>query len=149
MVSGSTADRVGRRKIFRLGLTLFSLGSLLCSLAPSAAALVAFRALQGVGGSMLNPVAMSIVRNVFDSMAEALHRGDHVELRGFGSFGVRDHGAYRGRNPRSGGAVEVPPRRSPFFKIGKPLRARIEGVDGGEGQAAAPSAPLAASSDAE
>ena len=70
MVSGSTADRVGRRKIFRLGLTLFSLGSLLCSLAPSAAALVAFRALQGVGGSMLNPVAMSIIRNTFTDARE-------------------------------------------------------------------------------
>src|SRR4051812_18605960 len=70
MVSGSTADRVGRTKIFRLGLTLFSLGSLLCSVAPSAGALVACRALQAVGGSMLNPVAMSIIRNTFTDPRE-------------------------------------------------------------------------------
>src|SRR5437588_2882489 len=65
MLSGSTADRVGRRRIFQLGLCLFSLGSLLCALAPSQGALIAARVLQGVGGSMLNPVAMSIIRNVF------------------------------------------------------------------------------------
>src|SRR3954468_19345982 len=50
MVSGSTADRLGRAKIFRLGLTVFSLGSLLCSVAPTAEALIACRALQAVGG---------------------------------------------------------------------------------------------------
>src|SRR4051794_16285848 len=70
MVSGSMADRVGRAKIFRLGLVLFSLGSLLCSLAPSPGALVACRALQAVGGSMLNPVAMSIIRNTFTDQRE-------------------------------------------------------------------------------
>jgi EmrB/QacA subfamily drug resistance transporter len=65
MLSGSTADRVGRRRTFQTGLALFSLGSLLCSLAPSLGWLVAFRMLQAVGGSMLNPVAMSIITNVF------------------------------------------------------------------------------------
>ncbi len=65
MLSGSTADRIGRRRTFQTGLALFSVGSLLCSLAPSLGWLVAFRMLQAVGGSMLNPVAMSIITNVF------------------------------------------------------------------------------------
>jgi MFS family permease len=65
MLSGSLADRFGRRRVFQIGLSLFSLGSLLCSVAPSLGFLVAFRALQAVGGSMLNPVAMSIIANTF------------------------------------------------------------------------------------
>jgi EmrB/QacA subfamily drug resistance transporter len=70
MLGGSTGDRFGRRRTFQTGLTLFGLGSLLCSLAPSTGWLVAFRALQAVGGSMLNPVAMSIITNVFTDRAE-------------------------------------------------------------------------------
>jgi EmrB/QacA subfamily drug resistance transporter len=70
MLSGSTADRVGRRRTFQLGLALFTLGSLLCSLAPSLAALVTFRMVQAIGGSMLNPVAMSIITNTFTERAE-------------------------------------------------------------------------------
>jgi EmrB/QacA subfamily drug resistance transporter len=65
ILSGSIADRIGRKRVFAIGLGLFSVGSLLCSTAPSPGWLIAFRALQGVGGSMLNPVAMSIIRNVF------------------------------------------------------------------------------------
>ena len=65
MLSGSTADRLGRRRVFQVGLSLFSLGSLLCAVAPSLDALIAARVLQAIGGSMLNPVAMSIIRNVF------------------------------------------------------------------------------------
>jgi EmrB/QacA subfamily drug resistance transporter len=70
MLAGSTGDRVGRRRIFQTGLVVFSLGSLLCALAPSLGLLVAFRVLQAIGGSMLNPVAMSIIRNVFDDPRE-------------------------------------------------------------------------------
>ena len=70
MLAGSTADRVGRRRIFQLGLFVFALGSLLCGLAPSLPLLIAARVVQAVGGSMLNPVAMSIVRNVFDDPRE-------------------------------------------------------------------------------
>jgi EmrB/QacA subfamily drug resistance transporter len=70
MLSGSTADRIGRRRVFQVGLALFSVGSLLCALAPSLGALIAFRIVQAVGGSMLNPVAMSIIRNVFDDPRE-------------------------------------------------------------------------------
>lgn len=70
ILSGSTADRVGRRRTFQTGLLLFTVGSLACSLAPSLAWLVAFRMLQAVGGSMLNPVALSIITNVFTEPRE-------------------------------------------------------------------------------
>jgi EmrB/QacA subfamily drug resistance transporter len=70
MLGGSTGDRIGRRRTFQTGLTLFGVGSLLCSLAPSTGWLIGFRALQAVGGSMLNPVAMSIITNVFTDRAE-------------------------------------------------------------------------------
>ena len=70
LLAGSTADRLGRRRVFQAGLAVFSLGSLLCALAPGFAALVAARAVQAVGGAMLSPVAMSIVRNVFEDPRE-------------------------------------------------------------------------------
>lgn len=70
MLSGSSADRLGRRRVLRIGLVVFTLGSLACSLAPSLAWLVAFRMLQGVGGSMLAPVAMSIIRTTFENPRE-------------------------------------------------------------------------------
>jgi EmrB/QacA subfamily drug resistance transporter len=70
MLSGSMADRLGRRRVFQTGLVLFTLGSLLCSAAPSLGWLIAFRMLQAIGGSMLNPVAMSIIRNVFTDARE-------------------------------------------------------------------------------
>ena len=70
MLAGSTADRFGRRRTFQTGLAAFTLGSLLCSLAPSLGWLVAFRMLQAIGGSMLNPVAMSIIVNTFTDPAE-------------------------------------------------------------------------------
>jgi EmrB/QacA subfamily drug resistance transporter len=65
MISGSTADRLGRRRTFVIGLVTFVTGSLLCSLAPNLATLIVFRMVQAVGGSMLNPVAMSIITNTF------------------------------------------------------------------------------------
>ncbi|WP_067173271.1 MFS transporter [Microtetraspora niveoalba] len=70
MLSGSTGDRVGRRRVFQIGLLVFTAASLLCSLAPSLEWLIAFRALQAVGGSMLNPVAMSIITNTFTDPRE-------------------------------------------------------------------------------
>ncbi|MFJ4691589.1 MFS transporter [Streptomyces sp. NPDC088766] len=70
MLAGSTADRIGRRKVFVAGLVVFSLGSLLCSLAPDLELLVAARMVQAVGGSMLNPVAMSIITNTFTDPRE-------------------------------------------------------------------------------
>ncbi|MEV0121500.1 MFS transporter [Streptomyces sp. NPDC050703] len=70
MLAGSTADRVGRRKVFRAGLVVFTAGSVLCSLAPNLPCLIAFRTVQAVGGSMLNPVAMSIITNTFTEPRE-------------------------------------------------------------------------------
>jgi EmrB/QacA subfamily drug resistance transporter len=70
MLSGSMADRLGRVRVFQVGLALFTTGSLACSLAPSVGWLIVFRMLQAVGGSMLNPVAMSIIRNTFEDPRE-------------------------------------------------------------------------------
>ena len=71
MLSGSAADRLGRRRVFQTGLAVFTAGSLLCSVAPSLGWLIAFRAVQAVGGSMLNPVAMSIIVNTFTEPGNA------------------------------------------------------------------------------
>ena len=70
MLTGSTADRLGRRKLFLIGLAGFGAGSLLCSVAPSTGWLIALRMLQGVGGSMLTPISLSIVRNTFHDPKE-------------------------------------------------------------------------------
>jgi MFS family permease len=65
LLSGSAADRLGRRRTFVVGLSIFVVASLLCSVTPNLGLLVAFRMLQAIGGSMLNPVAMSIITNTF------------------------------------------------------------------------------------
>jgi EmrB/QacA subfamily drug resistance transporter len=65
LLTGSMADRLGRKRLFTIGLFAFSVGSLLCSLAPNTGSLVALRMLQALGGSMLTPVSLSIVRNTF------------------------------------------------------------------------------------
>ena len=70
MLGGSIADRLGRARIFKLGLVLFTAASLACSLAPSGGWLIAFRIVQGVAGAMLNPVAMAIIRNTFEDPRE-------------------------------------------------------------------------------
>ncbi|MFE2888570.1 MFS transporter [Streptomyces graminifolii] len=70
MLAGSTADRIGRKRVFVVGLVVFSLGSLLCSVAPGLDSLIWFRMIQAVGGSMLNPVAMSIITNTFTEPRE-------------------------------------------------------------------------------
>jgi len=70
LLAGSTADRIGRRRVFQAGLTLFTAGSLACSLAPSLGWLVAFRVAQGLGASMLNPVALSIITHDFPDPRE-------------------------------------------------------------------------------
>lgn len=70
MLAGSTGDRIGRKRVFIAGLIVFTVGSALCSVAPNLEALVAFRMVQAVGGSMLNPVAMSIITNTFTDPRE-------------------------------------------------------------------------------
>lgn len=74
-----------------------------------------------------------IVNTVFESMVSALQRGEGIEIRGFGSFTVRQYKAYEGRNPRTGEPVHVAPKRLPFFKVGKDLRERIN-TAGGDGE---------------
>ncbi len=71
--------------------------------------------------------AEMVVSTIFDSMTEALVQGDGIEIRGFGSFTVRTYKAYEGRNPRTGAVVHVPPKKLPFFKVGKDLRERVNG----------------------
>jgi len=62
---------------------------------------------------------------MFDSMVDALCKGDGIEIRGFGSFSIRAYKEYQGRNPRTGEAVRVRPKRLAFFKVGKELRERV------------------------
>lgn len=68
-----------------------------------------------------------VVNVILDEIADALAKGDRVELRGFGAFSVREREARKGRNPRTGEPVEVPAKTVPFFKAGKELRARVNG----------------------
>ena len=70
LLSGATADRFGRRRTFQIGLTVFAVGSLLCSLSPNIETLIIARMVQAIGGSMLNPVAMSIITQVFTGRVE-------------------------------------------------------------------------------
>jgi EmrB/QacA subfamily drug resistance transporter len=84
LLSGSLGDRFGRRRMFRIGLVIFGLGSLLCSLAPNLSILVAFRMLQAIGASMLNPNTLSIISNVFRDPKE---RAQAIGVWG-GVFGI-------------------------------------------------------------
>lgn len=93
-----------------------------------------------------------IVETVFDSIIGALHKGEKVELRGFGSFRTRERGPRRGRNPKTGEPVDVPAKRVPYFKPGKELKEFFtdtpEGssgeTDGAEGHGATDEAAPAA-----
>lgn len=67
-----------------------------------------------------------LVNTLFDSMEASLRRGERIEIRGFGSFEIREYKAYEGRNPRTGTAVPVRPKRLPFFKVGKELKERVD-----------------------
>ncbi len=71
-----------------------------------------------------------IVNTVFDSIKEALARGDKIEIRGFGSFRVRNRRDREGRNPKTGALVIVPPKRVPFFKAGKELKESVDNQRG-------------------
>ena len=66
--------------------------------------------------------ATLVVNTFFDCIKEELLQGDRVEIRGFGSFKIKEYGAYAGRNPRTGEKVEVQPKRLPFFRAGKELK---------------------------
>ena len=69
--------------------------------------------------------ASRIVNTILESMTETLSNGDNIELRGFGSFSLREYGSYIGRNPKTGKEITVKAKKSPFFKVGKELRKAI------------------------
>ncbi|HYO92886.1 MAG TPA: HU family DNA-binding protein [Polyangiaceae bacterium] len=73
-------------------------------------------------GELTKARAEMVVNCVFESMTEALKRGEGIEIRGYGSFTVRPYKPYAGRNPRTGQPVPVPAKRLPFFKVGKELK---------------------------
>ena len=66
-----------------------------------------------------------VIQEIFDSMADTLVAGDRIEIRGFGSFEIREYEGYSGRNPKTGLEVSVKPKKTPFFKVGKELKERI------------------------
>jgi integration host factor subunit beta len=70
--------------------------------------------------------AEDIVNIIFESMSDELAKGGRIEIRGFGSFVVKDYKAYMGRNPKTGEVIQVHPKRLPFFKVGKELRERVD-----------------------
>jgi integration host factor subunit beta len=73
-----------------------------------------------------------MVNAVFDSMTDALAKGERIEIRGFGSFIVKQRAAREGRNPRTGELVSVAAKKVPLFKVGKELRLRVDGQADGE-----------------
>jgi integration host factor subunit beta len=94
--------------------------------------------------------AERLVELVFESIIETLNHGEKIELRGFGSFRVRERGARRGRNPKTGDPVDIPAKRVPYFKPGKELKELIN--EPGSGAPAASSgdgAPTATAADQE
>jgi integration host factor subunit beta len=70
--------------------------------------------------------AAIVVSGFFDAMADALAKGDRVEMRGLCSFYVKEYEGYTGRNPKTGEHVTVKPKRLPFFKPGKELKERVD-----------------------
>ena len=84
--------------------------------------------------------AERLVEIVFESIIDTLNQGEKIELRGFGSFRVRERGARRGRNPKTGDPVDIPAKRVPYFKPGKELKELINEEDGAAGAEAAPAA---------
>jgi integration host factor subunit beta len=72
--------------------------------------------------------ASDIVNMIFYGFTDTLKKGGRIEIRGFGIFTVREHGGYTGRNPKTGKKVDVKPKRLPFFKVGRELKARVNGA---------------------
>ncbi len=70
--------------------------------------------------------ASDIVNLIFKGFTEELKNGGRIEIRGFGSFVVREYGAYTGRNPKTGRNIQVTPKKLPFFKVGKELKERVD-----------------------
>jgi integration host factor subunit beta len=70
--------------------------------------------------------AEEVVNLIYRKMRDTLVNGGRIEIRGFGSFVVKEYGAYEGRNPKTGERIPVPPKKLPFFKVGKELKERID-----------------------
>ena len=87
-----------------------------------------------------------LICQMFDSMVDALCRGEGIEIRGFGSFSIRAYKEYQGRNPRTGEAVHVRPKRLAFFKVGKELRERVNNGRGPTTKTGSESGPAPTSS---
>ena len=81
--------------------------------------------LSTTNGELNKKEAELIVNTIFDSIGNALVDGDRVEIRGFGSFSIRERDAREARNPKSGEIVKIPSKKTPFFKTGKELRERV------------------------
>ncbi len=79
-----------------------------------------------------------LANTIFDAMEQSLRQGERIEIRGFGSFEIREYRSYEGRNPRTGDAVAVKPKRLPFFKVGKELKERVNAGAGRNGASAKP-----------
>jgi integration host factor subunit beta len=70
--------------------------------------------------------AVDVVNLVFKGFTDELKKGGRIEIRGFGSFVVKDYGEYTGRNPKTGTKIKVEPKKLPFFKVGKELKDRVD-----------------------
>jgi len=75
--------------------------------------------------------AGSITNTLIDTMTEALANGESIEIRGFGSFVVKEYTSYTGRNPKTGQKIKVAPKKLPFFKVGKELRESVNNNQAG------------------
>jgi integration host factor subunit beta len=82
----------------------------------------------GAEVSLTRHQAESVVNGIFDSMIRALQDGEKIEIRGLGSFTIRERKARVARNPKTGDAVEIPAKKIPFFKTGKELRNRVDNL---------------------
>jgi integration host factor subunit beta len=73
--------------------------------------------------------ARVIVNTIFDSMRESLEKGERIEIRGFGTFAIREYGAHKGRNPKTGKSVDVPLKKFPHFKVGRELKETVNRIE--------------------
>jgi integration host factor subunit beta len=80
--------------------------------------------------NMSKAEAAKVVQIFFDNMADAMARGERVEIRGLCSFFIKEYKSYTGRNPKTGTRVQIKPKRLPFFKSGKELRERVDRAPG-------------------
>src|ERR687895_2252673 len=93
--------------------------------------------------------AERLVEIVFESIIDTLNQGEKIELRGFGSFRVRERGARRGRNPKTGDPVDIPAKRVPYFKPGKELKELINEEPGASPPSASSESPAPAAPERE